>query len=561
MASSTPLLSLSSVIRDQLSGTVLISSEKIVRQFVFQAGHLSNAVSNAKSELPGTFLHKEGKMTSEGYNQYLAKLKTPKPNLWGEALDISKLPPMEISGLKAKYAVALSRAAIALPSASVQMTPADPSKLDSKIADGVRFLIDTLESFPAAEIAKICPDFDEKSSIFLDAATEKKFSPLPLSPEEKGLLTVILHNQLLSEVFSSSFLGKERISRMILVFWLIGLVKLEGQETVARKAHEKTLTPEDKKVVQRLRNLRSSLDQTSYYQWLGVAPSTPPDQIQDAFRTQIEFLSTPSLPKLFYGEEKGIPDMLITKLQEAAKVLLNTEQKQEYDSFLASGKTGSFSGMSKVGKELEVLQEVLGLSQKDPMKALGLLEKELAKGPDSIRLIVEYVKVAIAQFQNIDAGQKGKILQYLEKGASFSSPSSEFFELQGLWMEKMDRSKDAVVSYQKALALWPFSKVATEGLDRLMPNESGRIAVQSLYQNIGKWNYYQILGLKDRSNVKEIQKAYRDCTKRFHPDRFFRLEDPELKSQANQIYKEMVKAYTTLKNNEKRSEYDRSLSS
>ena len=80
---------------------------------------------------------------------------------------------------------------------------------------------------------------------------------------------------------------------------------------------------------------------------------------------------------------------------------------------------------------------------------------------------------------------------------------------------------------------------------------SGRVRkfyVSTLFQSKKK-SFYEILGVNQKANNQEIKEAYIKLVKRYHPDQ---NSDP----QAEEIFKEVGKAYETLKDPIKRQLYD-----
>ena len=71
-------------------------------------------------------------------------------------------------------------------------------------------------------------------------------------------------------------------------------------------------------------------------------------------------------------------------------------------------------------------------------------------------------------------------------------------------------------------------------------------------------NYYTILGVNKNATKEEIRKAYLSLAKKFHPDKF--TDKTESKKMQEQFSKIAI-AYKVLLDSEKRSEYDKQLSS
>lgn len=67
-----------------------------------------------------------------------------------------------------------------------------------------------------------------------------------------------------------------------------------------------------------------------------------------------------------------------------------------------------------------------------------------------------------------------------------------------------------------------------------------------------KRDYYMILGVAPIASMDEIRKAYRTLSKKYHPDL-----NPDMRVYSDQKMKELVEAYNTLSNVEKRKEYDK----
>ncbi len=68
-----------------------------------------------------------------------------------------------------------------------------------------------------------------------------------------------------------------------------------------------------------------------------------------------------------------------------------------------------------------------------------------------------------------------------------------------------------------------------------------------------KRDLYMIMGIAPVATAEEIKKAYRALTKKYHPDL-----NPEMKLYSDEKMKELVEAYNTLSDMEKRKEYGKS---
>jgi curved DNA-binding protein CbpA len=78
-------------------------------------------------------------------------------------------------------------------------------------------------------------------------------------------------------------------------------------------------------------------------------------------------------------------------------------------------------------------------------------------------------------------------------------------------------------------------------------------------QALDQLNYYQLLRVEATASQGEIRKAYHAQSRLFHPDRYFHLEDGNLKQAIYLISKRVTEAYVTLRDPKKRQFYDQQL--
>lgn len=80
--------------------------------------------------------------------------------------------------------------------------------------------------------------------------------------------------------------------------------------------------------------------------------------------------------------------------------------------------------------------------------------------------------------------------------------------------------------------------------------------VNQTYQALAKKDFYSMLGVSSRVELPEIKVAYYKLARRFHPDRFYGIDDPVLKEKVDIIFSTINVAYETLKNTKARTAYD-----
>jgi tetratricopeptide (TPR) repeat protein len=80
--------------------------------------------------------------------------------------------------------------------------------------------------------------------------------------------------------------------------------------------------------------------------------------------------------------------------------------------------------------------------------------------------------------------------------------------------------------------------------------------VMALKEKLPSLNYYQILGVAKDASEDDIKKAYFHLARKFHPDRFDRSVSPEDRSQIEDVFDKITKAYRVLTSGDQRKEYD-----
>ena len=69
--------------------------------------------------------------------------------------------------------------------------------------------------------------------------------------------------------------------------------------------------------------------------------------------------------------------------------------------------------------------------------------------------------------------------------------------------------------------------------------------------NFDSEDFYEVLGVNRSADEKEIKKAYRKLSLKYHPDK-----NPDNKETAEEIFKKLAFAYGILSDAKKRSDYD-----
>jgi curved DNA-binding protein CbpA len=138
------------------------------------------------------------------------------------------------------------------------------------------------------------------------------------------------------------------------------------------------------------------------------------------------------------------------------------------------------------------------------------------------------------------------------------------------------------VTRRNLLILWAYGILNSSYLNRLLPRidgqakpDSGTIRVpiaervtdeiqkqiemiDQTYVSLSQKDYYTLLGVTTKADLPQIKAAYYRLARKFHPDRFYGLDDIALKEKIDIIFSTINVAYETLKNSRMRHAYDTS---
>jgi len=83
--------------------------------------------------------------------------------------------------------------------------------------------------------------------------------------------------------------------------------------------------------------------------------------------------------------------------------------------------------------------------------------------------------------------------------------------------------------------------------------------LKQLAATIDGLDYFQVLNLPQDTTPMALRTSYYQMARALHPDKFFHIEDEELKAAVGKIYRRVTEAYTILKDDQKRGLYTRDI--
>jgi len=86
-------------------------------------------------------------------------------------------------------------------------------------------------------------------------------------------------------------------------------------------------------------------------------------------------------------------------------------------------------------------------------------------------------------------------------------------------------------------------------------DDAFEIEAAALAQVLDELDYFQVLKVGQGASPNDIKLAYYRESRAYHPDRFYHLENLDLKESIGRIYKRINEAYVCLRDDVKRAKY------
>ena len=86
-----------------------------------------------------------------------------------------------------------------------------------------------------------------------------------------------------------------------------------------------------------------------------------------------------------------------------------------------------------------------------------------------------------------------------------------------------------------------------------------KVEIEVVAGLLDEMDYYRLLKLRPGAPIGEVEKAFANQSKAFHPDRFFGARDPKFIKKVTSVFKKVTEAYQVLKDPELKKMYDQKL--
>ena len=336
-------------------------------------------------------MQSQGRFTEDQVTAFMAKRKETKKPAWSLATEMGDLSKAEADNLEKKHNLTILSLINNQEQTHFTFTPRESNLSVGPFVGGFELFLHATSNITESDFNAICSGYDRSSQIKLDSKFAATADSQPFDPEQKGFFTVIRTNDSIEEIYSSSFLGEQKILALLATYWLLGWATIESQDQAIKRQHEQSLSEKDRKLRDQMNQVFLELDQSNYYAWLDVTITSSCEEIDKAAQSRMEQFALPVVDRLFLLDEAKIPDLLLKKLAEARKILTDPAKRSEYDQKMEQGHVGSFIDDSQAVQEEEALRRAReALSQGETQQALASIEALQPSLQASVSIAVLY---------------------------------------------------------------------------------------------------------------------------------------------------------------------------
>lgn len=549
---------LSTIGSKKLSGILVHQAHEVHRKIICSRGQCISVISTMTDELPGSFLFQIGVISKQALEAYLQKALQPDVKQWDAAVESIQTNSEKLGVWKSRHAIAVIQNMSQAKGVSIEFEPKEFPTTVSILCSDVEMILALAETMHMDDI------YAESPHLMNIDASMNISDLFPIDIEDRtiiGLKTLIENQSTLEKVLQNSLLNQEKITRYLFAFSQLGWINIESGEAFLQKSFVDNLSEEQKMFRKEIQGHYQRIQDKDYYVALSVEHSVLQEKIEQQYLKIKSVLQRKSSQNLYHETEENFAQKLKLRIEEAFHILSDVNKRKEYDSFLQQGKAEEFFHSSKSIAHEKAMNEFKKLqSQKNIKKTAEFGFEYLSKNQDSIAFSILYVEFVITSEAVKEPNYQKLCFNLLKYHIQHNEGRYEPFFLLGKLCLLLQQHENASKSFARALETRPDLSPLRNYIIEKSKDNGPEIVLEAIAEKLDTMTYYQLLAVDPKASRKDLHNAYRICCRYFHPDRFYQQRGKELHNQATLVFKMMALAYRTLRNVQKREEYDASIS-
>lgn len=201
----------------------------------------------------------------------------------------------------------------------------------------------------------------------------------------------------------------------------------------------------------------ASIDEEDHYQALGIAPTTPKEDIQKAFFALAKTWHPDKLPATL-GDLRDACSKVFTRITEAQSVLTDVARREEYDKNLRDG-TGGAAEQAEVQRALEAANDfqkaLVYLKRNDVATCEELAKKALAADPTQADYLALVTWLDAQKPHNLNFDRTRELIMKLDDAINMNGNCERAHFYRGMLHKRTENPKQALKDFKRAVELNP----------------------------------------------------------------------------------------------------------
>ncbi len=126
--------------------------------------------------------------------------------------------------------------------------------------------------------------------------------------------------------------------------------------------------------------------------------------------------------------------------------------------------------------------------------------------------------------------------------------------LKPVKLDEKDKPANIQPEFKQALGQPPLTVGELEAMGR-----ERFLKIMELYDKIDGMDYFEVIGVGKDDPTNQIKAVYYKLARVYHPDRFGKVTQPEMRRRVYDVFKRMTEAYQVLSDEDRRKKYLRSI--
>ncbi len=456
--------------RGNKTGIIEVGSGTILKKIYIKNGDMIFAASNQDEDRLGDILLKEGKITSEQYDQSVEEMKSTKQRQGTVLVRLGHLKPQELIWAVTHQVEEIIISLFALEHGSFEFKegplPTDETiTLKLSAANLIYRGIKRLKSI--SHLSCCLPSMNVIPCFSSDPL--KLFQDIVLDKEGKTILSYVDGKTAMDNIISMSHLDNFEAFKTIYALLSTGIIELKREEILDEISVEEIIEESevkmDTEVVNMIEEMYSKYKDLGYYGVLGVKQYATTAEIKNAYYDAAKRFHPDRHFYLSSDTLKGKLSDIFAYITEAYTTLSHHEKRSRYDKQLSHKPAPTISNEELAQEKFE--EGKIEFAKYNSAQAMELFG-QAAYLHNSMSKYHYYYGLALNRLGRFKEAERA-----IQRALKIEPSNSDYLAEAGHIYLKLGFSGRAKSNFETALRISPSNQRAKEGMGKLSEEASG----------------------------------------------------------------------------------------